>query len=322
MDGRDLERDRPWELVHFRREFKYRWLGIKGDLRDIAVLEPLAIGIGAGALIYDWYDWVCEYLRYAIKSSESEHLRSLGESCPRVMQTFLGAWSTFVLKDAPERPQMNDQSRSDRDLRAALQKTIRTFLDGPLSELAREYGPNSAWSFSHNRRSWEHRAKSRGGDALLAWCATGITRWNPTEASWRSLAEQLMGLPQPQCVHQDMSAQHWFYDGEVWFSNMFYAPDQARLLIWEHKEKERQKFERLARQSVAAESAPTARRQRIPDDVRSFVWHRDGGKCVQCGSTVDLEYDHIVPVSKGGSSTERNVQLLCVACNRRKSDHI
>lgn len=36
---------------------------------------------------------------------------------------------------------------------------------------------------------------------------------------------------------------------------------------------------------------------------------------------VDL-YDHIIPVSKGVSSTERNVQVLCERCNRQKAARI
>ena len=63
-------------------------------------------------------------------------------------------------------------------------------------------------------------------------------------------------------------------------------------------------------------------RQSIPDDVKIFVWNRDSGKCVKCGSNENLEYDHIIPVSKGGSNTARNIQLLCQTCNRSKSNNI
>lgn len=52
------------------------------------------------------------------------------------------------------------------------------------------------------------------------------------------------------------------------------------------------------------------------------VWKRDLGKCVQCGSQEKLEYDHVIPVSKGGSNTERNIQILCEKCNRMKSNSI
>ncbi len=63
-------------------------------------------------------------------------------------------------------------------------------------------------------------------------------------------------------------------------------------------------------------------RDAIPSEVRREVWRRDGGKCVKCGSREKLEYDHIIPVSKGGSNTARNIELLCEACNRAKSDTI
>ena len=60
----------------------------------------------------------------------------------------------------------------------------------------------------------------------------------------------------------------------------------------------------------------------ISDEVRLKVWRRDEGKCVKCGCQEKLEYDHIIPVSKGGSNTERNIQLLCEKCNRSKSANI
>ena len=60
----------------------------------------------------------------------------------------------------------------------------------------------------------------------------------------------------------------------------------------------------------------------IASSVKMAVWRRDQGRCVQCGSNERLEYDHIIPVARGGSNTERNIQLLCEPCNRRKGDSI
>jgi holliday junction DNA helicase RuvB len=63
-------------------------------------------------------------------------------------------------------------------------------------------------------------------------------------------------------------------------------------------------------------------RSAIPSDVRREVWRRDGGKCAKCGSRRNLEYDHIIPVSKGGSNTARNIELLCEICNGLKRGDI
>lgn len=56
----------------------------------------------------------------------------------------------------------------------------------------------------------------------------------------------------------------------------------------------------------------------ISDAVRREVWTRDGGVCKACQGAEHIEYDHIQPVSKGGSSEAANVQLLCRTCNRKK----
>lgn len=69
-------------------------------------------------------------------------------------------------------------------------------------------------------------------------------------------------------------------------------------------------------------SDPQQQRKAITKSVRIFVWQRDGGKCSQCESRENLEFDHIIPISKGGSNTERNIQILCETCNRRKSAKI
>ncbi len=64
------------------------------------------------------------------------------------------------------------------------------------------------------------------------------------------------------------------------------------------------------------------RSRKISQKVKNEVWRRDSGRCVGCGSRVNLEYDHIIPFSKGGSNTARNIELLCEKCNRSKHDKI
>lgn len=56
----------------------------------------------------------------------------------------------------------------------------------------------------------------------------------------------------------------------------------------------------------------------IPQSIRLEVWQRDGGRCVDCSSQENLEFDHVIPHSMGGADTARNLQLLCEKCNRRK----
>ncbi len=63
-------------------------------------------------------------------------------------------------------------------------------------------------------------------------------------------------------------------------------------------------------------------REPIPQDIMDKVWNRDGGCCVKCGSKENLEFDHIIPFSKGGANTYRNLQILCKKCNIEKSNKI
>ncbi len=68
------------------------------------------------------------------------------------------------------------------------------------------------------------------------------------------------------------------------------------------------------------------------DEARSFtaeqrdvIYRLGDGKCAICGkhcSEEDFEADHITPWSKGGATQVSNGQILCVKCNRQKSDKI
>ena len=81
-------------------------------------------------------------------------------------------------------------------------------------------------------------------------------------------------------------------------------------------ERHRQEIARLEREGQRATRRP------IPESVRNEVWRRDQGHCVDCGSRERLEFDHIIPVSRGGSNTARNIELRCETCNRSKGARI
>ena len=57
--------------------------------------------------------------------------------------------------------------------------------------------------------------------------------------------------------------------------------------------------------------------------LRYKILSRDKFSCKLCGRTAKetkLEVDHIIPISKGGKSTEDNLRTLCFECNRGKSN--
>lgn len=70
--------------------------------------------------------------------------------------------------------------------------------------------------------------------------------------------------------------------------------------------------------SPRLKQAPSDDSSPVSADTRLLVWQRDGGTCRSCGSRSDLQFDHVIPRSWGGSSTAENVQLLCRPCNLRK----
>jgi 5-methylcytosine-specific restriction endonuclease McrA len=69
-----------------------------------------------------------------------------------------------------------------------------------------------------------------------------------------------------------------------------------------------------------------ASRRPIPLDLRWRILRRDHFRCAACGKSpatqpgLDLEIDHIVPVSRGGKNGEDNLRALCGECNRGKND--
>ena len=60
------------------------------------------------------------------------------------------------------------------------------------------------------------------------------------------------------------------------------------------------------------------------DDIKEAVYAEQNGICKICGEHFEIdemEADHIIPWSRGGKTVKENCQMLCVHCNRTKSNH-
>jgi hypothetical protein len=127
--------------------------------------------------------------------------------------------------------------------------------------------------------------------------------------------------PESVKVYQKIKKGIWTYDGIFELIDAWIEPSEGRnvfkfrLRITDKTESEKQQREK--------EVADMDHNRMIPTSVKLLVWKRDKGKCVECGSSDNLHFDHILPYSKGGTSLKaENIQLLCARHNLMKGGRI
>jgi 5-methylcytosine-specific restriction endonuclease McrA len=79
----------------------------------------------------------------------------------------------------------------------------------------------------------------------------------------------------------------------------------------------------------ARRPAPSAGKRHIPAQVRRAVWERDRGQCsfvsavgCRCKARRFLEFDHVVPVARGGTATVEGLRLRCRTHNQYEADRV
>jgi len=87
-------------------------------------------------------------------------------------------------------------------------------------------------------------------------------------------------------------------------------------------------FARYISDLVTFRRSVAGQRALMTASLREKIKNRDNHTCQMCGlSTVHeknllLEIDHKVPLSRGGTTTEANLQTLCWRCNRKKGSKL
>jgi 5-methylcytosine-specific restriction endonuclease McrA len=113
------------------------------------------------------------------------------------------------------------------------------------------------------------------------------------------------------------SRRYWWCLDRFFWDDQDLSAEDVHALAFERQLRAERKLQR-AHAAVQLGQAPAARRQGIPLDLRRAVWERDGGRCTECGSGFELQFDHVIPVAMGGATTAENLQVLCGTCNRTK----
>lgn len=88
------------------------------------------------------------------------------------------------------------------------------------------------------------------------------------------------------------------------------------------------RFVEFLSEKIKFKNSAAGQRALMTSKLRQHIKERDHFTCRYCGASIAkepnllLEIDHIVPVSKGGLTSEDNLQTLCWRCNRKKGNKL
>jgi hypothetical protein len=112
---------------------------------------------------------------------------------------------------------------------------------------------------------------------------------------------------EPVLVTKTGSRRWWWYLDRFWWGDKDVSARDVEDLVL------RRDMYRKVPSDPQAEAS-------LSDSTRLAVWSRDQGRCVDCGSSVDLLFDEIIQGSGANIDSARNVELRCRPCRDRR-DH-
>lgn len=151
------------------------------------------------------------------------------------------------------------------------------------------------------------------------YSSTGRPTENGKFADWTDQFKAGKSPPARFRVYEKLKDGIWSYKGMFLLKDYRLQKSGPRLVF---------KFLLTGTDEGATPADPLSRAydsetRQIPTWVKQIVYKRDKGRCVDCGATDQLHFDHDLPFSKGGSSANpSNVKLLCARHNLSKGAKI
>ena len=126
-------------------------------------------------------------------------------------------------------------------------------------------------------------------------------------------------LEQPVLLARKRGQRWWWYLDRFWWADAgLTATDVERMVLQSDLDRKRRSDAIAeARLILLGDTRVSLPKEHVSEAVRIAVWRRDRGRCVDCGSSKSVIFDHIVPISAGGSDTALNVELRCHSCRVR-----
>ena len=115
---------------------------------------------------------------------------------------------------------------------------------------------------------------------------------------------------------------YWYRDQFFWTNNDDYDSQDIKARLFARDRQKQRELDHCPCTHGCGGLACRPEARTDPEGRQHAVFQRDEGKCIECGSDFDIQYDHIIPFSMGGANTIENLQLLCARCNQQKGGRL
>lgn len=161
---------------------------------------------------------------------------------------------------------------------------------------------------------WRDSHKEQQREYNKAWRVANKERQSELAKIWK--AEHPENVRKTIKKWQDANREFLYEKNRIWHAT---HPEQARerRKKWRTAHPENEKIHKHTRRTRISEAGGSF----TVNDIQSML-KQQKGKCIVCLTSIKKKYhiDHIIPVSKGGSSDRGNLQLLCPRCNLSKNN--